>query len=816
MRQWSAISWSERDGWLNNRASAVKTTSTFVRTASICGFLTCLLLFGRQDKQSASDGVRVRNSIGVLMIRIPAGKFRMGNDQATDPKVLGQYEFLTHGDYDEQPVHDVTISHEFFMSETEITAEQFAEFRMDYQDVGPFSPYATGISWDDAVAFCDWLSKKEKRPYRLPTEAEWEYAARAGSTQAFSNGSTPAQPDQPNRFGIKNVESEAPEWVFDWYGSYDPRPQVDPVGPVSGWSHVVRGGGIMAPYTRGPSGFVSYFRRDANRASVPGSFRGRHPIGFRIVQSALPKTKPVPIEPALWQQFVKTRPIGPELRPDQSLPWFRQRNMLPIPPEDEEPNAIAAAGVAPGVWGHNHSPGIAVMPNGDVFVIEFSAPSSSTEYLPCTTFVAVRRRFGSDEWDMPSVFYDFADVNDQSALLWNDNGSVRFFGGGIGLDGVPFRFQVTHDSGATWSVPELPLLRAPIGGLSPQPITSAFRGSDETLYVATDAVGGESMLWSTDDNGRTWADTGGRTGGRHTTFVVLKDGSILGMGGKNTDIDGFMPKSISHDGGKTWVVSKTPFPALGSNQRPFIMRLASGRLFFASDWQSRQGKQPPGITQHGAFVALSDDDGATWHVKTIPGVLPHEAHVMPKRNGWAKDYHGYGTLGYTVAAQGPNGLIHLISTMNHPAQEFEMNEAWILSNENGTVATGTSSRRINSRQTFPDGKLQAEWTGNAGASGYILAGVEKWYYESGAKQYEVTWVDGRKTGSETYWNDDGKKLWEWDHQANGVGTWTQWWPTGALKHVSHWVNGVCQGEASAYSPEGKLVATYMFRNGALQ
>src|SRR5581483_2793011 len=199
MRQWSAISWSERDGWLNNRASAVKTTSTFVRTASICGFLTCLLLFGRQDKQSASDGVRVRNSTGVLMIRIPAGKFRMGNDQATDPKVLGQYEFLTHGDYDEQPVHDVTISHEFFMSETEITAEQFAEFRMDYQDVGPFSPYATGISWDDAVAFCDWLSKKEKRPYRLPTEAEWEYAARAGSTQAFSNGSTPAQPDQPNR-----------------------------------------------------------------------------------------------------------------------------------------------------------------------------------------------------------------------------------------------------------------------------------------------------------------------------------------------------------------------------------------------------------------------------------------------------------------------------------------------------------------------------------------------------------------------------------------------------------------------------------------
>jgi hypothetical protein len=170
-------------------------------------------------------------------------------------------------------------------------------------------------------------------------------------------------------------------------------------------------------------------------------------------------------------------------------------------------------------------------------------------------------------------------VNDQSALLWNDSGSVYFFGGGVGLDGVPFRFQISKDSGASWTPPEFPLLRGPIGGLTPQPITSAFRGPHGEMYVATDAVGGESMLWCSTDNGRTWSDTGGRTGGRHTTFVVLKDGSILGMGGKNTNIDGFMPKSISRDGGKTWTISKTPFPALGSNQRPFIMRLASGRLF---------------------------------------------------------------------------------------------------------------------------------------------------------------------------------------------------------------------------------------------
>lgn len=94
-----------------------------------------------------------------------------------------------------------------------------------------------------------------------------------------------------------------------------------------------------------------------------------------------------------------------------------------------------------------------------------------------------------------------------------------------------------------------------------QPITNAFRGADNRIYLAIDAVGGESVLWASDDGGRTWLDTGGRTAGRHTTFVMLKDGGILGLGGKNTDIEGHMPRAISHDGGKTWMVGKTPFPA---------------------------------------------------------------------------------------------------------------------------------------------------------------------------------------------------------------------------------------------------------------
>jgi len=76
------------------------------------------------------------------------------------------------------------------------------------------------------------------------------------------------------------------------------------------------------------------------------------------------------------------------------------------------------------------------------------------------------------------------------------------------------------------------------------------------------------------------------------------------------------PKSVSRDGGRTWTVSKTPFPALGkSQQRPALLRLASGRLFFASHGQIAEGKQPAGIGKRGAYVALSVDDGKIYSLR---------------------------------------------------------------------------------------------------------------------------------------------------------------------------------------------------------
>jgi len=759
------------------------------------------------------------DSIGIKMVRIPAGKFRMGDLQPRTQYKPG--EFLAREHYDERPAHEVTISHPFYMSETEITARQFQEFRMSYEDEGRFPPYASGMSWYDAVRFTQWLSRKEHRDYRLPTEAEWEYGCRAGSSTPFASGNQPLPMGQANAWGLKNMDSGVPEWVLDWYGPYPDSPQVDPVGSADGFSKVVRGGGFMAARrgkeeddTLAPS-----YRRCANRASVAPEYHGQETIGFRVVMAPMPYTKPWPERTPFIRRFVKSAGSLPVVAtPDPNRPWFQQRDMLPIPPENASTLEIEAAGFGGGIHDHNHSPGVAVLPNGDVLAIFFSSSAAGSEYAPSTSFVATRLRFGSNEWDPPELMYDFADVNDQSALLWTEGNKVNFFGGGIGLVGVPFRWTWSTDSGATWSPIKFPALLGSVGGYSPQPITSAFRGPHGTMYLATDAIGGESLLWASHDNGKTWRDTGGRTGGRHTAFVALKDGCILGMGGKNTDIDGYMPESVSCDGGRTWTVRKSPFSALGSNQRPTIIRLADGKLFFASDFQDRKERAPAGVKERGAFVALSSDEGQTWKIKRLVTALPHEAHVVHPRGQWhGHDYGGDATLGYTVSTQAPNGLIYLISSMNHPAQEFEMNEAWILSDVSGrTPMTVGPGKILPGRETFSDGSIKATWTGRFEPDGrYELDGVERWYYKNGKKAYEVTYQDGNKAGLDTYWSPDGHIMWQWDHRTNDQSVWTHYWPNGLKKQQSEWHGEVADGPAVLWDRSGHVISRYEFKDGVI-
>jgi hypothetical protein len=520
------------------------------------------------------------------------------------------------------------------------------------------------------------------------------------------------------------------------------------------------------------------------------------------VQAPLPETKTLPEKiPFIRQCVVQNQPRLKQ-GPDYDRPWFRRRPLLPIPPDNTPREHSRRAGLHPAMMNHNHSPALEVCPNGDLLMVIFT---SEREYEPEVSLMATRLRFGAKQWDMPEILLDFPCVNDISPLLYAEKGVIYLFWGSPRLVGAyPFQWITSADSGATWSEVHFPQFTGDIGPHSRQPINTVVRSKDGTLYVSSDGMGGTSVLWATKDNGKTWYDTGGRSGGRHTTYALLKNGSILGMGGKNTDIDGYMPKSVSSDGGRTWQTSKTPFSALGSNQRPCLIRLQSGRLFFCGDFQHRRGRQPEAIKYVGAFVALSEDEGQTWHIKKLVGTKPHESD------------HLFDTLGYCVARQAPDGIIHLVTTMNTPCLHFELNEAWILDEEAGFDAYHRArlSNVSDFKERYPSGKLKARWTAGMSPDGeYLLHGAQSWYYENGRPQWQVLYDAGRKVGCEQYWDRDGKETWQWQHHLDGTSVWTQYWPNGRKKSESTWRSFRLDGVGRCRNRSGQLVSQIRFVNG---
>jgi formylglycine-generating enzyme required for sulfatase activity len=687
------------------------------------------------------------NSIGITLVRIEPGSFEMGVDSVPLPAALLKgpsgviYDRPTdQGDYDEAPVHKVTITRPFWMSVTEVTAEQFRKFRPEFHANPYYAPYASGVSWNDAVAFTKWLSEKEGKPYRLPTEAEWEYACRAGTHTPFSSGAQPPAPETPNAWGLKNMHTGVAEWVLDWHGMYPRDPQTDPAGPADGIAKVARGGGLdyrPAPKTDGGKHLpteMAYYERSANRASIaPGFSSPEHPIGFRIVQAEMPKTEPLPYEPPLIQQAVRQAPADWKIGPDPAKPYYHTRPLFPNLGGRSMREVGWKIGLKPGLGIAYHNSALQVCDNGDVIAAYYNTPKEEDD--PDQTILTMRLRYGAEDWDMPEPWPDFADAADAAPVFWNDHGKMWFFFGSPRLQiGPPFQFMTSTDNGATWSPISFPDLRGPVGKFTPQPINSVVRGRDGVIYLPVDGAGGTSVLFASRDEGKTWYDTGGRTAGRHTTLVLGKDGSLIGFGGKNTEIDGFMPKAVSRDGGKTYVVSKTPFRPLGSGQRPSVIRLTSGRLFFVADLFNKKKLGPKGA---GAFVALSENDGETWSTRQLPGLI---------------------TVGYTTATQAPNGVIHIVTSKSEPAVHIELNEQWVLVG-GAEMAQPTGQYRLEGKQTFS--------------------------YPNGRKQWEVTYQHGRPVGLETWWNADGSKAWEKNHSGDGW-TWKIFDRGGRVTAESQW------------------------------
>src|SRR6185312_3584673 len=222
-------------------------------------------------------------------VEIPAGTFVMGNHGTPLPDSITKgYGVMSqrseHGDYDEYPAHTVYISHALRIGVTQVSVAEFQQFDPSYKAGASTPNYAAGVSYDQAVAYCAWLTKKIGKPWRLPTEAEWEYVARAGGTKLFGASDTPLAADAPNAWGVENTSVGRPEWTRDWYAPYQPGDATDPVGAASGYTRVLRGGGLDYRHTGGTAkdGTVTpdlnvpatspYFFRAANRASMAPAY----------------------------------------------------------------------------------------------------------------------------------------------------------------------------------------------------------------------------------------------------------------------------------------------------------------------------------------------------------------------------------------------------------------------------------------------------------------------------------------------------------------------------------------------------------------
>jgi formylglycine-generating enzyme required for sulfatase activity len=238
---------------------------------------------------------QITNSIGMKLARIPPGKFLMGSPENEPGRQAN-----------EGPQHEVKITRPFHIGVHEVTQEQYeklmgknpSRYRKG-EGGGPRHPVET-ITWEDAVAFCRKLSerpeeKNAQRHYRLPSEAEWEYACRAGTRTVFSFGDDSERLDryawlrapfpqphhpvgtlQPNAWGLYDMHGNVWEWCADYYGAqyYGESPSLDPRGPDKGSARVIRGGGM---------GWNADQYRCANRfPDYPPSAAALN-VGFRVV-----------------------------------------------------------------------------------------------------------------------------------------------------------------------------------------------------------------------------------------------------------------------------------------------------------------------------------------------------------------------------------------------------------------------------------------------------------------------------------------------------------------------------------------------------
>ncbi len=648
---------------------------------------------------------RFTNSVGMEFVRLEPGTFLMGNDRALADSVLKVTEgdgkravwLPATGDYDERPVHPVRLTRPYYLGVSEVTNEQYERFdprHVNFRGKFGFSidpdEAVVFVSWREAKAFCEWLSQKEGLPYRLPTEAEWEYAARAGTPTAFSTGDTlPGvylqKPDNswypapgrsqgrdnvallhvgrkpPNPWGLFDMYGNVEEWCEDWYGPYAAGEQTDPVGRAAGDFKVTRGGSHST---------FAFYMRSANRmGTLP---EDKHwMIGLRVALGEAPAGRPLPaVEPAAYQRNVTQKASdGGAARAEKNRPQF----FGPVPYVK-----IPAGSEGPLFSNHNHDAGIAECPNGDILAIWYTTVTERGREL---AMAASRLRRGSDQWEPASPFWDAPDRNDHAPALWFDGKKTLFHFNSLSTAAtwgpLAVILRTSTDSGATWSPARLIL---PEHSIRQQLIPNVIRTRDGAILMTADAGPGGSAgsaLLISRDNGQTWGETGGTIAGIHAGCVQLKDGSLLAFG-RDQNIGGKMPQSLSSDLGRTWRYSASPWPPISGGQRLVLLRLKEGPILLVSfatepvTVTDQGGRQRP---VRGLFAAVSFDEGRTWpRVRPVSDDGPgREVDTLDARSRFVLNRENAEPRGYMAICQSRDGRIHLISSINY----YRFNLKWL-------------------------------------------------------------------------------------------------------------------------------------------
>ncbi len=243
---------------------------------------------GAAGAVGAVGGRAITNTIRMKLVRIEAGKFVMGSPASEAERS------------DDETQHEVKLTKAFYLGETEVTQGQWkAMMGTDPSRFKGDDLPVESVSWDDAVAFCAALSRKEGKSYRLPTEAEWEYACRAGTTTPFHTGATispnlanydgndvygggakgeyrqkttPVRTFVGNAWGLYDMHGNVWEWCSDRYGAYPGNAVDDPTGPLQGERRVLRGGSWY---------YYPRFCRSAYRCWFAPDYRNNS-VGFRV------------------------------------------------------------------------------------------------------------------------------------------------------------------------------------------------------------------------------------------------------------------------------------------------------------------------------------------------------------------------------------------------------------------------------------------------------------------------------------------------------------------------------------------------------